>query len=57
VVHWPSVAGKTYVIQRSADLFTQNWVTVSTSTGTGTDMEFHDTTGYAIRFYRVQVAP
>jgi hypothetical protein len=57
VVHWPSVSGKTYVIQRSATLFAPNWITVSTNTGTGSDMEFHDTTGGPVRFYRVQVAP
>jgi len=57
VVHWPSVAGKSYVIERSATLFAPNWIPVSTNNGTGTDMEFHDTTGGTVRFYRVQVAP
>jgi hypothetical protein len=57
VVHWPSVSGKTYIIQRSATVFAPSWTTVSTNTGTGTDMEFHDTTGGPVRFYRVQVAP
>ena len=57
VVHWPSVAGKTYLIERSATLFAPNWIPVSTNTGTGSDMEFHDTTGGTVRFYRVQVAP
>jgi hypothetical protein len=55
VVHWPSVAGKNYVIERSTDLFSPNWVQISTATGTGADMEFHDTTGGTVRFYRVQV--
>ncbi len=57
VVHWPSIAGKTYLIERSATIFAPNWIPVSTNTGTGSDMEFHDTTAGAVRFYRVQVAP
>jgi len=57
VVHWPSVAGKTYLIERSATLFAPNWIPVSTNAGTGSDMEIHDTTGGTVRFYRVQVAP
>ena len=57
VIHWPSVSGKTYIIERSSSLFAPTWVPVSTNTGTGTDMEIHDTTGGTVRFYRVQVAP
>jgi hypothetical protein len=57
VVHWPTVAGKRYVIERSTSLFGANWVPVSTNTGSGTDMEFHDTNGGAVRFYRVRVTP
>lgn len=57
VVHWPSVSGKTYLIERSSTLFSPTWIPVSTNTGTGTDMEIHDTTGGAVRFYRVQVVP
>jgi hypothetical protein len=57
VIHWPSVAGKTYLIERSTSLYGTNWAPVSTSTGTGADMEFHDTTGGGVRFYRVQVTP
>ena len=56
-VHWPSVAGKQYVIERTADLFNPNWIPVSTNIGTGTDMEFHETTGGNVRFFRVRVAP
>jgi hypothetical protein len=55
VVHWPSVAGKTYVIQRSATIFSPGWIPVSTNIGTGSDMEYHDTNGGSVRFYRVQV--
>jgi hypothetical protein len=57
VVHWPSVAGKHYIIERSASLFGSNWIPVSTNAGSGTDMEFHDTSGGAVRFYRVHVTP
>jgi hypothetical protein len=57
VIHWPSVAGKTYIIERSVSLFGSNWIPVSTNTGSGTDMEFHDTTGGSVRFYRVHVTP
>ncbi len=57
VVHWPSVAGKQYIIERSASLFGPNWIPVSTNTGSGASMEFHDTTGGSVRFYRVHVTP
>src|ERR1019366_1357388 len=33
VVHWPSVAGKHYIIERSTSLFGPNWIPVSTNTG------------------------
>jgi hypothetical protein len=56
-IQWPSVAGKQYVIERSADLFNPNWIPVSTNIGSGTDMEFHDTAGGNVRFYRVRVGP
>jgi DNA-binding beta-propeller fold protein YncE len=54
-VHWPSVTGKQYVIERSASLFPPNWTPISTNTGTGADMEFNDTTDGNIWFYRVRV--
>ena len=57
VIHWPSISGKTYLIERSTSLFDPNWLPVSTNTGTGSDMEIHDTTGGSVRFYRVQVLP
>jgi hypothetical protein len=57
VIHWPSVAGKRYLIERSTSLFGPNWIPVSTNTGSGTDMEIHDTSGGTVRFYRVHVAP
>jgi hypothetical protein len=57
VIHWPSVAGKHYLIERSTSLYGSAWTPVSTNTGSGADMEFHDTTGGNIRFYRVHVTP
>src|SRR5262249_4844359 len=57
VISWPSGVGKQYVIERSTNLFDSNWVPVSTSTGTGNDMQFHDTGGPGnVYFYRVSVA-
>jgi hypothetical protein len=57
VIHWPSVAGKHYLIERSTSVFGQVWTPILTTTGTGADMEFHDTTGGRVRFYRVHVTP
>jgi len=57
VVRWPSVAGKNYIIERSSDVFTPIWNQISTAVGTGSDMEYHDTVGGSVRFYRVRVAP
>jgi hypothetical protein len=55
VISWPSMNGKQYVIERSPSLASPGWVPVSTNSGTGTIMEFHDTAGGGIRFYRVRV--
>ncbi len=55
VISWPSVVGKQYVIQRSLSLSTPFWSSVATNSGNGTIMEYHDTTGGGVRFYRVQV--
>ncbi|MCX6928721.1 MAG: thrombospondin type 3 repeat-containing protein [Verrucomicrobia bacterium] len=57
VVRWPSVAGKRYVIERSTSVFSPNWIPISTNTGSGSDMEYHDTASGAVRFFRVQVTP
>ncbi len=54
-INWPSVTGKTYVIQRSTLLFPPHWTSVSTNAGTGTTMEFDDATGGNVFVYRVQV--
>jgi hypothetical protein len=58
-IHWPSVSGKQYVIERSASLFPGSWITIATNTGTGTEMEFDDGTGTSAsaRFYRVRILP
>src|ERR1039458_7653365 len=57
VVHWPSVAGKRYLIERATSLYGPNWIPVYTNTGNGADMEFHDTDGGNVRLYRVHVIP
>ncbi len=55
VIDWPSVSGKQYVILRSPSLFPPSWIPVSTNSGNGTIMEYHDTSGGGVRYYRVQV--
>jgi len=55
VIRWPSVAGKSYVIERSANLFSPAWSPFQPTRGTGGDMEFHDLSGGNVRFYRVRV--
>ncbi len=57
-VQWPSVPGKTYMVQSSVSLFSTNWsVTASNLPGTGQMMQLSDTNTPAppARFYRVQV--
>jgi hypothetical protein len=56
-IHWPTVNGKQYVIERSASLFPGTWSAISTNTGTGTDMEYDDNFGSAVKFYRVRILP
>jgi hypothetical protein len=56
VVRWPSVAGKHYVIEIAPTLYGPNWIPVSTNTGTGWDMEYHDANAVSgARFYRVRL--
>ena len=55
VIDWPSVSGKTYIIQRSASLFPAAWSAVATNTGTGGYMEIHDSPTNQFRYYRVSV--
>ncbi len=56
-IHWPSVTGKRYVIERSASLFPGTWTAITTNTGTGTDMEFDDHNSGKTSFYRVRIQP
>jgi len=56
-IHWPSVYGKQYVIERSPTLFSGSWTIIATNTGTGTDMEFDDNSSGPANFYRVRILP
>ncbi|MEI8288091.1 MAG: FN3 associated domain-containing protein [Verrucomicrobiota bacterium] len=56
-IHWPTVSGKQYVIERSSSLFSGDWTIIQTNTGTGTDMEFDDNVKGAAHFYRVRILP
>jgi DNA-binding beta-propeller fold protein YncE len=56
-IHWPSVAGKKYVIERSFNLFDDSWTAIATNNGTGTDLQFTDTNAAKVKFYRVQILP
>jgi hypothetical protein len=55
VISWPSVSGKQYVILRSPSLSSPIWTSIATNSGNGNIMEFHDTSGGGVRFYRVRV--
>jgi sugar lactone lactonase YvrE len=55
VLRWPSVAGKQYVLESSATLFTPNWIPLSTNSGSGADLIFQDTSAANARFYRVRL--
>ena len=55
VISWPSVSGKQYVIERSSSLVSPIWTAIATNSGTGTTMEYHDTSGGGVRYYRVRV--
>jgi hypothetical protein len=56
-IHWPTVSGKQYVIERSSSLFPGNWSNIATNTGTGGDMEFDDNYNGQMKFYRVLILP
>ncbi|MEY4917120.1 MAG: hypothetical protein RL616_1033, partial [Verrucomicrobiota bacterium] len=56
-IHWPSVAGKQYVIERSFTLFEGDWTSISTNTGTGGELEFDDDNTDDVKFYRVRIVP
>lgn len=53
VLYWPSVAGQTYVIERSPTLFPPQWTPISTNMGDGTYMEIHDFSGAGNGYYKV----
>jgi len=56
-IHWPTVNGKKYVIERSATLFSGSWSVLTTNTGTGGDLEYDDTNTNKVKFYRVRILP
>ena len=56
-IHWPTVSGKQYAIERSPSLFPGAWSAIATNTGTGTDMEFDDNATGKSQFYRVRILP
>jgi len=56
-IHWPSVLGKNYVIERANALFGSPWTIISTNSGTGGDMEFDDANNAPVKFYRVRILP
>lgn len=56
-IHWPTVNGKQYVIERSSILFSGAWTSISTNTGTGGDMEYDDSNSNSVKFYRVRILP
>jgi hypothetical protein len=56
-IHWPSVNGKKYAIERSATLFNGSWSVLNTNTGTGNDMTYDDATTNKVKFYRVRILP
>jgi len=58
IIHWPSVVNKTYVVESATTLYGPDWIPVSTNSGTGYDVEYHDPNpGAGSRFYRVRVLP
>ncbi len=56
-IHWPTVSGKQYVIERSTSLFAGDWTSILTTNGTGTDIEFNDNIKGSAHFYRVRILP
>ena len=56
-IHWPTVSGKQYVIERSTGLFAGDWSSILTTNGTGTDIEFNDNVKGGAHFYRVRILP
>jgi hypothetical protein len=58
MLHWPTVAGKSYVVEAAASLTNPNWTVVGSGfTGTGQDLQFTPTTqDGSAQFYRVRLA-
>jgi hypothetical protein len=56
-IHWPSVQGKKYAIERASTLFGASWSVLTTNTGTGGDVEYDDTYTNKVKFYRVRILP
>lgn len=58
-VHWPSVAGKQYIVERSTSAAGGGWTAVSGNlSGTGQILSFTDNAqGSGRRFYRVRLGP
>jgi hypothetical protein len=56
-IHWPTVSGKKYAIERSASLFSGSWTSLSTNIGTGGNLEYNDTNTNKVKFYRVRILP
>jgi len=56
VVRWPSVAGKSYVIEIAVAPYSTKWFPVSTNIGTGFDIEYRDSNpSWSRRYYRVRL--
>jgi len=56
-IHWPSVNGVQYIIERSSTLFSTPWSILSTNNGTGGDMQYYENNTNKVRFYRVLIRP
>ena len=57
-IHWSTVSGKQYAVLSSPSLFPGNWTTNAIVNGTGTDIEWDDTSvGGKGKFYRVLILP
>ena len=55
-VRWPTVAGKTYVLEVSSALGSTNWTALATNIlGSGSDVEFQTPPPASPQFYRVRL--
>lgn len=53
VLYWPTVAGQTYIVEKSIAIAPPQWTAISTNIGTGTFMEIHDTANSTVGMYKV----